>query len=201
MYVYRRGPEKQSNYIAKLVPPFDEETIKLNFGGGQYRLILKRGSEVRKAQDFYIEGEPKRDIPGATPRTIAGDASLLGSRSDVQAIVEMLSRNNPNNQMAELIKAASLNALEIQKAGIVSQQMSPLQMMEFMDRMQARHAAPAASEIPDWLKQILVAAIPAVTGLFVNMLTPKNPLTEFSTIVGAMNEIKGSLGPGAPAQK
>lgn len=195
-YVNRIAPEKSDGYIGKLSLPFDEDTIRTNYGGGTYRLMLKKGSEIRRAITFKAVGEPKADAP-ASVTTIMGTP---GARSDVQAIAEMILKSSPNAGNVDMMKTAFLNAMEIQKAAAATSQMSPMQMLEMLDRMQARHV-PAPTAMPDWVQPLIAAAIPLGIGLLQNLLTPKNPVAEFTGMIGAMNEAKGLLGAGGAAPK
>lgn len=195
-YIYREAPDAVKGHVGKITVPFDEETIRDLVGGGTYKLMLKMGSELRRRQIFTIAGAPKTDV--LMPAAAVALPGVAANKSDIQAIVEMVLRATPGAAGAELTKTAFLNALEIQKAAASSSQMNLPQMFELFKSLQP---APVQSSAPEWMQPLIAAAIPALVGLFTNVLTPKNPLTEFSSIITGMNEVKGLLGPGSPAPK
>lgn len=195
-YVYRDRPEKQSGYISKMVVPFDEETVKENFGGGEYRLLLKRGSEIKKRTAFTVPGEPKLEVP-ATVAPAVGSSSLM--KSDLQAVVELIMKNNPQAANAELQKAAFMNALDIQKTAATAMQMGPAQMVEMMKNMHAMTVAPPPpSAMPEWLQPFVAAAVPALLTLFTKVLEPKDMIGQLTEAARAMDAIKNIGGGGRP---
>lgn len=193
-YVYRERPEKQSGYISKIVPPFDEEAIKENFGGGEYRLMLKRGTELKKRTMFTVPGEPKMDVPAVV---MAAPGAGTVSKSDLQAVVEMIMKNNPQNNSNEIMKASFMNALEVQKAAMMNAQMGPGALVEMMKNMHSMVMPPAPSSgIPEWAQPFVAAAIPALLSLFTEVLKPKDMITQLTGAAQAMEALKGISGGG-----
>lgn len=193
-YVYRDRPEKQNGYISKMVPPFDEETVKENFGGGEYRLMLKKNSEIKKRTTFTVNGEPKTEIP-AVVASVPGAGTV--SKSDLQAVVEMIMKNNPANNSNEIMKTSFLNALEVQKAAMMSAQMGPGALVDVMKNMHSMVMPPAASSgIPEWAQPFVAAAIPALLSLFTEVLKPKDMISQLTSAAQAMEALKGISGGG-----
>lgn len=191
LYVYRLAPERSKGYLSKLSLPFDEDTIKMNYGGGTYRLWLKRGSEVRRTQNIDIVGEPKTDIPAAP----ASSGSV--NKSDLQAVVEMIMKNNPNQMSGELMRTAFLNALDIQKAAAQSSQTSMPQTITMLKEMGLIGAPPpSSSPIPEWAMPFIAPLATGLVGLLTKVLEPKDMISEFSNAAAAMTKLKELGGSG-----
>jgi hypothetical protein len=204
MYVYRLAPEKYDAYITKIVLPFDEATIGETCGGGTYKLILKKGSEIRRSHaNFRVPGLPK-DMASAPMQTVRTSATPVAD-SDTIAALKLALATNPNALNADLMKSAFLSALEIQRAagiGAVQNQFTTKDMFEMMMRLEERRApAAAAASMPEWATQLIAGIIPVAVGLFGKILEPKDPLTQIRSITETMEVLKtitGSSGAGKP---
>jgi hypothetical protein len=195
LYVYRTAPERVQGYIGKLTLPFDEETIRFNYGGGTYRLMLKRGSEIRKTSNVPFVGEPKTDVPVS-----AAPAASITSKTELVQAMELIMKNNPNAMNAEMMKTAFLNALDIQRAAAASAQMKPNEIVQMMGEMHRINGG-GSSAMPEWVTQVVTALIPVGVGLLQTMLTPKNPVTELTNIATAFGQIKSLAGESGPPTK
>lgn len=171
---------------------FDGKVIQKGIGGGDFHYIFKKGSERIAEGNFNIEGPEKK----------VGQASAGGPDrgSDLVEIVRMLREERDGaGTDSSLMKAAMINALEIQKAAIASNQMGPAQMIELMVKLRGEHS----SGMPDWAKQMLAAAVPAFTtaiiGLITKSLTPQDGMTvikQFGEIQSMIKTMGGE--PSAP---
>lgn len=193
MYVNRTAPERSEGFIGKLTLPFDEETIKNNYGGGTYRLMLKRGSEIVRGHTFKVVGEPITNVPATVIRTVGGE-----KQSDIVEAIKLLMQNNPQTFNAEILKKSFNDALDIHKSAAINSQTSMPQMITMLKEMGVIGAPPpAASAMPEWLRPFVAAAVPALLGLFTKVLEPKNMVDEFANAAAAMEKIKGLGGGGA----
>lgn len=190
VYIYRTLPVNGGGYICKVEPPIDEEYLRTSFGGGTYKLMVKRGSELKRRATVTVVGEPL--APGAAPVRIASDM-----RSEVVQIIQELQKNNPQGQSAEILRTSFINALEIQKAAAAAsiQNNQPLKMNEIITMVKDLHAmnAPAAAASENiFTKDLWPALIPVVVSLISKMVTPTDPLqsiTQMSSLITAARQL------------
>jgi hypothetical protein len=199
VYIYRTLPVNGGGYICKVEPPIDEEYLRTSFGGGTYKLMVKRGSELKRRATVTVVGEPL--APGAAPVRIASDM-----RSEVVQIIQELQKNNPQGQSAEILRTSFINALEIQKAAAAAsiQNNQPMKMHEIIAMFKDMHAmnAPAAAASENiFTKDLWPALIPIVVGLISKMVTPTDPLqsiTQMSSLITAARQLGDG---GVPAKE
>lgn len=185
VYIYRMETGKQDSYIDKFAHTFDESYLKENFGGGTYSYILKKGSQRIKQGRVRVEG-PARDSAAAP----------TNGASDLVRIVEMLKKdmNSGSTEGAIAIQTLAFkNALEIQKASIPPA-MNIKDLTEAMGNLQKLNGGGAQSEMPEWLKQIVAAAIPAGVALLTKMLTPQDALAGVETAMKLVQRVQGING-------
>lgn len=122
LYVYRRlsdtGPmvplEKSSGYIAMAnnvqVPVGNKEefefALQQKYGGGTYRLLLKKGAERVGDHRIVIEGPPKAVVPGI----LVDNAPNVNPATDTTSDVAKTAMNLVGNRDAEAVNVA-INAL------------------------------------------------------------------------------------------
>jgi hypothetical protein len=197
-YVYRISPPNAGGYIDKVVPPFDEAYVKDHFGGGEYNIFLKRGSERKRIGKLKIVGDPKAaNSNGATLNVGAAQSDVIQA---MNLLLEKLGKgeNTPQAASMDLMKAAFMNAMEIQKTAVQTQQMGPIQILELAKTLSAQNSH--ASEMPEWAKQMISAAIPLVMGLIGKVLQPGDPVEQIKTMASAMSTIKELGGGGTPVK-
>lgn len=102
IYLYRlepvvRNSDGSPRYIAKYVPPVDEERIKADHGGGKFQAILKVRGQAERKHVFYIDGEPiyqaGQVIQSPThnpPAAAAGPAAAASSPGEMAEVVKTL---------------------------------------------------------------------------------------------------------------
>lgn len=198
LWIYREYPPTESGYIDCVKPPIDEAYIKANFGGGTFNLLLKRGSELVRSRKFKVVGAPITPN-GNSPQSAAG------AGSDLVQIVKMLKENgngtlSPGDAMTLQMKAFE-NALAIQRASIppamnIEQLTNALRNLRDIE---GGGAPRQQAEQPEWLKQLLAAAVPAVVGLVVKMLEPKDALATLKGLGEAFTVMKSVNGTGEAA--
>lgn len=122
-YVYRWEKDQTCAIAGKLAVPFDEFTLKENFGGGIFRVLLKRGAQIcKRIERVSIEGKPKVQDDGAVASISAvapmpnGEVGLLARILDnqTQLFERLLAQNRPQ------VDAAFQGALDLQRQGLTS---------------------------------------------------------------------------------
>jgi hypothetical protein len=198
-YLYRTAPEKSDGHIGKFEIPFDLDFIRENFGGGEYKVWVKKGSHIRRTTIYKIIGTPKTEVPATTTRSVgAGE-----SRSEIVQLFEQWQKNNPQNISLDILKKSFENALEIQRSAAVSSVMKPsdiTSMMRDLHSLNAPNGNGGGSDTPSLLKDLLAACIPVVVTLFQKIVTPTDPvaaLTQMSTLVTAARQLGDGGGGGA----
>lgn len=199
LYIYRDRP-KVEGFVLKIARPISEDELRYKepviidgvevcqgIGGGSFHYYLKQGSQRIKEGNFDFLG---------TPRLYSGGEMFGGSTgggSDVVRIVDMMLARLKQEGVspANLQNTAMINALEIQKAAIISNnsdRISTKDLIELLDRKRG------GDEPPEWLKQVMTAAIPMFVGLVGKMLEPKDTMQMITTFGQAMNAFKGISG-------
>lgn len=198
-YIYRLAPEKSDGHIGKFEIPFDLDFVRENFGGGEYKIWVKKGSHIKRTSIYKIIGAPKTEVPATTARSVGA----TDVRSEIVQIIQELNRSNPQGMTADLMKAAFLNALDIQKTAANNNQ--PLKLSELTQAMRDLHVmnnggGSASGGFFDnpLLKDFFTALIPIGIGLISKFLTPADPLqsiTQMSSLITAARQLgDGSAG-------
>jgi hypothetical protein len=184
VYIYRTEPAGSSGFIDKFSHPFDEAYLKENFGGGSYSYHIKKGSQRVKAGRIRVVGPPK------DPSQMPSAPSDL-----VQAIKLVMEKNGANGTSAatELTAIAFKNALEIQRASMPPP-MSIADLTTALKNLNELNGGAPKSSTPEWLAKLGDALIPAGAALLMKMLEPKDALQSITSVVQAMQALKGATG-------
>lgn len=114
-YVYRWEKDQTCAIAGKLAVPFDDFTIKEMFGGGIFRVLLKRGAQIcKRVERVSIEGKPKvQEDPGMTAISAVapssnGELGLLARILDNQnqLFERLLAQNNSRPMVDEAYRGA-----------------------------------------------------------------------------------------------
>ena len=180
-YVYRwRASDNMHSAAGKLSLPFDEMTIKDTFGGGIFRLLLKRNGQIyKRLERFVAEGAPKDpDEAPASASNIAGNLPANGEMGLLAQILhqqnqlfkELLERSNTRPAVDDAMRGA----LELQRDGFRS-------VVSEVRAIQP-NAAPAPNPMDDLMRQFMTAAI-------TKMMNPADPIEAFSKMATAFTSL------------
>jgi hypothetical protein len=183
VYIYRSSPPGQSGYIDKFAHTFDEAYLKDNFGGGEYTFWINKGSERKAQGKIKIVGEPLSN--GSTG---GGDSETMRA---IRLLIEKT--GNPGGMQTDLLKAAFLNALEIQKVNAEK----PMSLVDLTTALKnLKEVSGDGGGMPEWVKQLTAALVPVGVELIKRILEPKDALTELTKLGTAMTTLQGITGGG-----
>lgn len=118
-YVYRWEKDGNVSVAGKLSTPFDEFTLKENFGGGSFRILLKNGAQIcKRIERVVIEGKSKVQDDGGMVAMSAvapmpnGELGLLARILDQQT--QMFERLFAQNNSRPMVDEAYRGALQLQ---------------------------------------------------------------------------------------
>lgn len=185
-YVYRwLANSNDYSAVGKLSLPFDEFTLKDNFGGGTFRLYLKRKGQLYKRIDrVVIEGNPKNpdDAPasgaangvhGTTELTLL--AQILAQQS--QLFEKLLSQNNNRPMVDEAMRGA----LDLQRLGFSN-------VVTSVRELTPQPAAPSSDPFKEKLFDLLL------TRAFAPPPSPADPIKTFVEMAAAVKQILPDTG-------
>lgn len=199
LYIYRQEPaivndSARGKYIEKVVPPVDEDYLKLNHGGGRYLLWLKDSATnqtVRKSSvaidgpaklqpgNTVIDGATGQVVqPGAQPSAAAQPTGIEGA---MKVVLEHLDKQSAKNGTTDQALAAAMEAMKQGMMGAIT-----------MISTAAQQTATSKTGNPLG-DELMKRAID-------QLVTPRNPLDDFAAVLKTMNELKGTMEPAQPPQ-
>lgn len=121
-YIYRLQEEggKHGLLLDKFFEPITPEGLKEKYGGGFYRLHLKRGPTAVYVEHYGIEGPPKvSPVAAASPSPqLEHQVQLLNSLvTDLIQQRDNAQRDGKQFNVAEAVNSALAGALDLQKMG------------------------------------------------------------------------------------
>jgi len=192
-YVYRleRASDRSGPALEKIFHSFDEFFLRdkagadeKGYGGGIYRVILKKGSQRIKDEILMVDGQPRR--PG-------DPVSSLGGKSDdvVVRLLDALKANDPQRFNNEAMLLGFKNSIEMMRAA-QPQQMSMKDMVEMMVLLRKEAGGGVAGETPAWLVKLGEALIPVGVGLLTKILEPKDQIATLRSLSEAISIFRGA---------
>lgn len=198
VYLYRVDPPVFRNgtgptYVTKYGTPITLEQIQQDFGGGIWRILVKRGNERMADRNYQIGGTP-RDLTRAQQEfnpALPGGVPLDGSNNGVMSQALNLAAN-PSAQAAQtrMLETAATSAIDMVKASAPAQ-LTVKDIIELAEKMRG----PASQEKPfleTEVGRIVVAAASAlVTALVNRVVSPTDPLEQFVKMSEVMSKLSG----------
>lgn len=205
IYLYRLEPPLYRGggaaYVTKYAAPVTLDQIQQEYGGGLFRLLIKRGPERVADARYQLSGTPRDltralqefapGLPGGVPPAPAETSSVVNRALDIAA--------NPNAQAAqtELLVKSATAAIDLVKANVpaAAPQLGVKEILEIAEKLNR----PASTEKPfleTEVGKILVAAAGAlVTALVNRMITPVDPLEQISKYADLISKFNGNTNP------
>jgi hypothetical protein len=175
-YVYRWLDNGDVAAAGKLVLPFDEFTIQEAFGGGSFRLILKKGPQIcKRIEKVVIEGKPKDPEHRTTSSVSTGSSNGMTELAMVmQRQTDLLEKLMMRNDTRPMVDEAMRGALDLQRDGFRSVVSSVRELTP--------PAQPATPTRDPLMEQLLQAAI-------AKLLNPADPIQSFAAMATAFKEL------------
>lgn len=180
-YVYR-WLQNSNDYsaVGKLSLPFDEFTLKDNFGGGTFRLYLKRKGQLYKRIDrVVIEGNPKNPDDAPAPASNFGSASHNG---DPLGLIARILENQ--NQLFERLLTQKNSSPSVDEAYRGALQLQADALRTGVSTVRDLNPGPSAAVNPmdEITKTFMMAAIQ-------KMLNPADPIESFAKMASALKTV------------
>jgi hypothetical protein len=210
--VYRGAPG--AAYVTKYSSPITLEQIQQEYGGGLWRIVIKRANERVSDSRYQLSG-PARDLtrgtqefaPGTPGGVSTGDSASLASQA-------MHLAANPTAQAAqvEMLRTAAVNAIEMVKSN-VPQPPPQLSVKEILELAKGLNGPTSVSTEKPFLEtevgKILIAAASALVTALVNRMVapaadPLDQLSKYAEVIGkfspaaSTNDWKAALVQAAP---
>ena len=193
LYIYRRntdaGPMIPLERLSGFFPIPGSDPVSLNdreeleialaqkYGGGTYRLILKKGSERITEGRISVDGPPKNTRPGILDSPEANPSAATVSTGDPSSDVAKTAMNLVANHEGEGMRLG----MEAMKGSA-----------EIIQRLASQAGTPATASDTDLLmKQVLVAMLQKA-------LNPPDPLELITRLLPLLERGGNSGGGGAP---
>jgi len=210
-YIYRVEPPVYRNasgpaYVTKYATPITLDQIQREYGGGLWRILVKRGDERMADRNYQVTGTP-RDLTRTTPEFSASSPGGVPASDGIVSKAMDLAAN-PTAQAAQIdmMRNSAVAAIELVKAN-APKQLSVQEILELARGLQG----PAGTEKPfleTEVGKIVVAAVSAlVTGLVNRVISPTDPIDQITkyadliskfTPAGATSDWKAALVQAAP---
>lgn len=118
-YVYRWLENGERAYCLKFTEPIDEVKLKDALGGGTFRIIMKKNSQICHCVDkIRIEGPAK--LADETPRQLAVGTVQQPSNGGVDRLCDLLEKMILRDQGSTAMNTAMQGALQLQADGFKS---------------------------------------------------------------------------------
>lgn len=185
VYLYRLEPPAYRGatgptYVTKYSTPVTLEQVQQEYGGGIWRVLVKRGQERIADGKFQVFGTPRdltrtpQEFSPTTPGGVPPSDSVVSQAMNLAA--------NPTAQAAQvdMLRIAANNAIEMVKAN-APKQMSVQEILELAKGLQGSSAGTEKPFLETEVGKILIAAASAVVTALVNRLvSPTDPLDQLS---------------------
>lgn len=202
IYVYRVEPilyrgASGPAYVTKYASPVTLEQIQKEYGGGLFRIVIKRGQERMADTKYQLSGTP-RDLSRGTQEF--SPAAPGGVPQSDQSVISqaMQMATNPTARAAEvdMLRTAASSAIDMVRAQ-APQQMTVKDILELANTLRG----PAHVEKPfleTEVGRIVVAAASAlVTALVNRVVTPTDPLDQLTKMATVMQSLGGGNSSGS----
>jgi len=198
VYLYRVEPAVYRGsgpaYVTKYATPVSLDMIQREYGGGVWRILIKRGDERIVDRQYTVGGLPMdlsrvvggngNGVAAATP---AGVGGMGGSEALVSKAIDVAANTNAQAAQIEMVKKTNAEMLELAKSA-APKQMSIEEIIKLAKELQP---APAAGGI-DWWSNPLVIAL--VTKLAERLFA--DPTENFIKLLALSKEMNGGSATG-----
>ena len=214
VYLYRLEPPAYRGasgptYVTKYATPVTLEQIQQEYGGGIWRVLVKRGQERVADGKFQVMGTP-RDLTRNTPEFSPASPGGVPSPDSVSLASQAMNlAANPTAQAAQMdmMRNSANAAIELVKAN-APKQMTVAEILELARGLQGSTTGTEKPFLETEVGKILVAAASAlVTALVNRVVSPADPLdqiTKYAELMGkfspasSANDWKAALVQAAP---
>lgn len=195
-YLYRVEPPVYRNasgptYVTKYATPITMEQIQTEYGGGLWRLLIKRGRERVADRQFPVGGTP-RDLTRAMQEFSPGSSNGVPASepgSVVSQAMSIVSDPRAREAQTQMWTTAATSAIDLVRAN-ATQQLTVKDILELAEKMNSRGAEKPFLETE--VGKIVVAAASAlVTALVARVVTPTDPLDQLTKMATVMSSLGG----------
>lgn len=181
VYAYRWLDNGEVTPSAKLTVPFDEFELKDMVGGGNFRLIMKRGPQICKRIEKYPLEGPRKDPEEVGKKTSSstshpGNGQLSDIALVMQRQTDLLEKVLLQNNGRPVVEEAMRGALQLQQDGFRSVVTSVREMSP----------QPVAASAPDPMRDLMTQFM---TAAIAKMMNPADPIEAFSKMATAFSSL------------
>jgi hypothetical protein len=178
--VYRGAPG--AAYVTKYSSPITLEQIQQEYGGGLWRIVIKRANERVSDSRYQLSGTP-RDLtrstqeftPGAPSGVPASDSSSLVSKA-----MDLATNPTAQAHQMEMMRASATAAIDLVKAN-APKQMTVAEILELAKGLNGSHGNEKPFLETEVGKIVIAAASALVTALVNRVVAPPaDPLEQIS---------------------
>lgn len=192
-YIYRVDPPTYRNatgpaYVTKYATPITLEQIQREYGGGLWRILVKKGEERMADRNYQVSGTP-RDLTRSTPEFSPASPNGVPVGDPVNLASEaMRIASNPTTQAANLdmIRQSATAAIDLVKANAPKQ----LSIQELLELAKGLNGSGSNQKpfLETEVGKIVLAAISSLVAALVNRMVapPADPLDQLSKYAEVM---------------
>lgn len=203
----------EKGYLDMFLEPISPATVKAKYGGGKYRAILRKNSQLKTSHDFEIEGSPiyaMKERPGMSPAVQATNSDASGLASQFISILrEEMEHLRGTNQGSNAAGDATVTILSnaAEKAAEIMQKQIPQagnpatvlkDLVGAMKEMGVIGGGQHESTLGSLVKE-LTPLITLLTPLLAPLLKPADPLAQLTgmkTLIDMLDDVRGKKGGG-----
>lgn len=195
VYVYRDDPPTHKNatgsaYVTKFSTPISLDEIQKQYGGGLWRIVVKRGSERMTDRSYSITGMPmdltrvtmqefRPDLPGGVPPAATSTEASIANRA-----MDLLANPSLASAQTQLMLTGANAAIQM-VAAAAPKQLSTAEILQLTRELQ-----PAQGK-SFWDGPLGPLLISGLTVLLERVLKPVDPLTQISQMADIMAKFGG----------
>ena len=200
VYIYRVEPplyktdRNSPAYIDKFGTPITLELIQRDYGGGLWRIVIKRGPERVCAREYPVSGPPMdltrvQAAPGTrTNGAYSTNGNGSGSPADMNQskLIDAATNVEAQKAQVDMVKSTATELVQMAKEA-APKQMSIQEIILLAKELQPK--APAAASVDWWSNPLVIAlATKLIERLFANPFEQIGPIVEMvSKINGGAN--------------
>lgn len=188
VYLYRMEPPLFRGagpaYVTKFATPINLELIQKDFGGGVWRIVVKRGDSRITDRMYTISGVPKDlSTAGAMAGTSSNGHSVVSADSNTSKLIDAATNVDAQKAQVDMVKSTATELVQMAKEA-APKQMSIQEIIMLAKELQPK--APAGNPVDWWSNPLVIAlATKLIERLFAN------PFEQIAPIVEMVSKING----------
>jgi hypothetical protein len=198
----------EKGYLDMFVEPINPQMIKAKYGGGKYRAILRKNSQLKTSHDFEIEGTPVYAVK-ERPANVGASTSAGNDGALIQQFIGVLrdelersrQANTNGNGAGEsatvtMMSSAAEKAMDLITKRVPENGSPTSSLREAVALIKELGVGAGQKSALGELLQILQPFMGILQPLLQKLLTPQDPATQLATFLTIFEKIDALRGGG-----